>query len=220
MLVTGQNPAEVWSHKERITAMDSARHGASETFELPWAVPPEELISLERQRLRRFSEAASKFRRLAGDELNDRVMKKRRLNGVRELREKIAAVDPETLLPRTGTDRKVVLGVFDLLLDKSFSAGLSGAHIKELLNKLLPLGTTSVSEYTTLPEADKSLRRLIFGIESITLADSDISLLEAAFFAEASEEDQEKARVFTETMEENRFARGRERELAEAWKNR
>lgn len=200
--------------------MDSATQEVVGSFELPWPTPPGELVALERERISRLGQALSKFRQLAGDDLNDRVMRARRLDGVRELREKLDAVDPDTLLSRSRTDRKVVISMLDLLLDESWSAGLNGAQIKRMLNKLLPLGTTDVNDFMNLPKPDTELRRMIFGIESITLADCDTSLLEAAFLKEASAEDLEKAQPLLETMKAARAPSARERELADAWQTR
>jgi hypothetical protein len=147
-------------------------------------------------------------------------MKGLRLDGVRELREKLLAVDASTLLPQSSRNLKVVMGMFDLLLDQTWSAGLSGSEVQQMLQKLLPLGQSSLGEYTKLPEADRALERLIFQIEGITLADFDGDVIVQAFQQQASPEDLEKARPHLEIMKDAQTASGRERELADAWKSR
>lgn len=200
--------------------MTSASREADNSFDLPWDTPPEELLTLERERFARWGEGFGNFFRLVDKDLVDKTMKGLRLDGVRELREKLLAVDASTLLPQSSRNLKVVMGMFDLLLDQTWSAGLSGSEVQQMLQKLLPLGQSSLGEYTKLPEADRALERLIFQIEGITLADFDGKVIVQAFQQKASPEDLEKARPHLEIMKDAQTASGRERELADAWKSR
>lgn len=174
---------------------------------------PEQYL-LERERLRQVAHLSVEMLALAPDGFVDQVMRDMRRRDAGALADRLDAVDPTPLSPVAREARETALRVLRLVADPNWAPEMTDKDLRELLNRMVHLGQVEVEVLVGMSIEERSLRGLIFDVESLTLIDVDLPTVLPLILNSDDPEIASRAQALQARISDLQKPSARERELA------